>query len=150
MRLSAKVRRAPGRLAAGSYILNSGLSKLSIDDQATVGLHAMATASYPALKRINPKLFTMVLASAEISLGTALLLPVVPTAAAGLGLAAFSGGLLSLYLRSPGTRLRESLRPTEEGLGLAKDIWMLGIATGLLADAVTDRRSKGSRNRNKD
>jgi uncharacterized membrane protein YphA (DoxX/SURF4 family) len=147
MRLSAKVRRAPGRLAAGSYILNSGLSKLSTDDQAAVGLHAMATASYPALKRISPKLFTMILAGAEISLGTALLLPVVPTATAGLGLAAFSGGLLSLYLRSPGMRLRESLRPTEDGLGLAKDIWMLGIAAGLLADAVTDRRSKGSRNK---
>jgi uncharacterized membrane protein YphA (DoxX/SURF4 family) len=105
MRLSAKVRRAPGRLAAGSYILNSGLSKLSTDDQAAVGLHAMATASYPALKRISPKLFTMILAGAEISLGTALLLPVVPTATAGLGLAAFSGGAAESLLAQSGYAL---------------------------------------------
>lgn len=34
----------------------------------------------------------------------ALLLTVVPTAVAGAGLAAFSAGLLGLYLRTPGMR----------------------------------------------
>src|SRR5262249_48357541 len=125
MRLSAKVRRAPGRLATGSFIVNSGLSKLSTDDQAAAGLHAMATAGYPALKRVTPNLFSMILAGAEISLGTALLLPMVPATVAGLGLAAFSGGLLGLYLRSPGTRRQGSLLPTDDGLELAKNIWML-------------------------
>ncbi len=102
----------------------------------------MATTAYPALKRIDPKLFTMIPSGAEISLGAALLLPVVPAAVAALGLAAFSGGLLGLYLRIPGMRRGGSLRPTQDGLGLAKDIWMLGIAAGLLADAVTNRRDQ--------
>lgn len=141
-RLSAKARRAPGRLATGAYMLNSGLSKLSTGDEAKAGLHAMATTAYPALKRISPKLFTLILSGAEISLGTALLLPVVPAAVAALGLAAFSGGLLGLYLRTPGMRQGSSLRPTQDGLTLAKDIWLLGIAAGLLADAVTNRRDQ--------
>ena len=111
MRLSAKARRAPGRLATGSYILNSSLSKLSTDDQTTAGLHAMPTASYPALKKIDPKLFTVILSGAEISLGAAPLLPVVPTAVATLGSAAFSGGLLGLYLRSPGMRREGACYP---------------------------------------
>jgi uncharacterized membrane protein YphA (DoxX/SURF4 family) len=139
IRLSAKARRAPGRIATGSFLVNSGLSKLSTDQQTAAGLHAMAATAYPALKRIHPKLFTMILSGAEISLGTALLLPVVPAAAAALGLATFSGGLLGLYLRSPGMRQQGSLRPTENGLAMAKDIWMLAIAAGLLADAVTNR-----------
>jgi hypothetical protein len=139
MRLPAKLRRAPGRVATGLFILNSGLSQLATDDQAAAGLHAMATAGYPVLKRTDPKLFTMLLAGAEISLGGALLLPVVPAGLAALGLAVFSGGLLGLYLRTPGTRRPGSLRPTDEGLALAKDLWMLGIAVGLLADVMTDR-----------
>jgi hypothetical protein len=126
-------------LATGAYLLNSGLSKLSLDNQAAAGIHGMATTAYPALKRINPKLFTLVLSGAEISLGAALLLPVVPAAVGALGLAAFSGGLLGLYLRSPGMRRQGSVRPTDDGVEMAKDIWMLGIAAGLLADAVTDR-----------
>jgi hypothetical protein len=70
MRLATKVRRAPGRLATCSFLVNSGLSKLSTD---------------------------------------------------------------------AGMRRQGSLRPTEDGLAMAKDIWMLGIAAGLLADAATDR-----------
>jgi hypothetical protein len=36
-------------------------------------------------------------------------------------------------------RRQGSLRPTEDSLAMTKDIWMLGIASGLLADAATDR-----------
>ena len=64
----------------------------------------------------------------------------VPAALAGAGLTAFSGALLGMYLRTPGLRREGSLRPSQQGVPLAKDVWMLGVGLGLLADAVTDRR----------
>ncbi|MDQ3824808.1 MAG: DoxX family membrane protein [Actinomycetota bacterium] len=142
MRLGSKIRHIPGRLATGSFILNSGLTKLSADDQVAAGVHGMATGTYPALKRIDPKLFTRLLAGAEITIGVALLTPVVPTTVAAVGLAGFSAGLLGLYLRTPGMHLRGSLRPTQDGIPLAKDIWMLGMATDFLIDELSHRKKK--------
>jgi len=144
MRLGLKARHIPGRLTTGSFILNSGLTKLSAGDQMAAGVHGMATGSYPALKRIDPKVFTKLLAGAELVVGTALLAPVVPTAIAAVGLAGFSVGLLGLYLRTPGMHQRGTLRPTQDGLALAKDVWMLGIATGFITDELT-ARMKSSR-----
>jgi hypothetical protein len=43
MRLGLKARHIPGRLTTGSFILNSGLNKLSADDQMATGVHGMAT-----------------------------------------------------------------------------------------------------------
>ncbi|MBV9013895.1 MAG: hypothetical protein JO272_17960 [Pseudonocardiales bacterium] len=137
MRFPMRFRHVPGRLASGSVILNSGLTILFADDQTATGLHETATGSYPIFKGVNYRLFTKLLAGGEIALGTALLLPVVPTTLAAAGLAAFSAGLVGLYLRTPGMRRQGSLRPTEEGLALAKDVWMLGIAAGLLIDELT-------------
>ena len=139
MRFSIKARHIPGRLVTGSFILNSGITKLSADERAAATLHGMATGSYPALKRVDYRLFTKLLAGGEIAIGAALLLPVVPTAAAAAGLAAFSAGLLGLYLRTPGMRQQNSLRPTESGIALAKDVWMFGIAAGLLIDELTSQ-----------
>ncbi len=73
--------------------------------------------------------------------GTTLLLPVVP---AGLALTAFSGGLIGLYLKTPGMRKEGSLRPTQPGVPLAKDAWLVGIGVGLMADGLTDRVSSTS------
>ena len=137
MKLRSKVRHIPGRLATGSFILNSGLTKLSANDQVAAGVHGMATGPYPALKRIDPKLFTRLLAGAEIAVGVALLTPVVRTAVAAVGLAGFSAGLLGLYLGTPGMHRRRSLRPTPDGIPLAKDIWMLGMATDFLIDELS-------------
>ncbi len=66
-------------------------------------------------------------------------LPVVPAAVAGAGLAAFSGGLLGLYARTPGMRKQGSLFPTQQEIPLAKDAWMMGIGLGLVIDDRTDR-----------
>src|ERR1019366_829522 len=62
-----------------------------------------------------------------------------PGRLAGSALTAFSGGLLGLYLRTPGLRKEGSLRPTQQGIPLAKDVWMLGVGLSLVADAVTSR-----------
>ena len=39
-----------------------------------------------------------------------------------------------MYLKTPGMTLEDGIRPTPEGTGLAKDIWMLGIAAALILD----------------
>ena len=140
MRIAAKVRRSPGRLATGAFILNSGIGKWSADEETAARLHGMAAGPYPFLQNIKPADFAKLLSAGEIALGAALLLPVVPAALAGAGLTAFSGALLGMYLRTPGLRRERSLRPSQQGVPLAKDVWMLGVGLGLLADALTDRR----------
>jgi hypothetical protein len=139
MRIATKVRRSPGRLATGAFILNAGVGKWSADEETAARLHGMAAGTYPVLKNIKPADFAKLLAAGEIALGAALLLPVVPAALAGAGLTAFSGALLGMYLRTPGMRRENSLRPSQQGTPLAKDVWMLGVGLGLLADGIIDR-----------
>ena len=139
MRISAKARRLPGRLTTGAFILNAGLGKWSADEETAARLHGMAVGTYPFLSKLKPKDFVRLLSASEIALGSALLLPVVPTAAAGAGLTAFSAGLLGMYLRTPGMTKEDGIRPSQHGTALAKDLWMLGIGVGLVVDALTDR-----------
>jgi uncharacterized membrane protein YphA (DoxX/SURF4 family) len=139
MRISAKARRLPGRLTTGAFILNAGLGKWSADEETAARLHATAVGTYPFLGKLKPKDFARLLSVSEIALGSALLLPVVPTAAAGAGLTAFSAGLLGMYLRTPGMTKEDGIRPSQQGTALAKDLWMLGIGVALVVDALTDR-----------
>jgi uncharacterized membrane protein YphA (DoxX/SURF4 family) len=132
-----KLHHLPGRLAAGLMILNSGLTKRTADEATAKGLHGMAAGTYPFLGKLDSRLFTRLLSIGEITLGTVLLVPVVPTAVAGAGLAMFSAGLLGLYLRTPGMRQEGSLRPTQQGTVLVKDVWMLGIGLGFVIEALT-------------
>jgi hypothetical protein len=138
MGISVKARHLPPRIATGAFILNSGIGKLSADEAAAAQLHGFATGTYPFLKKLKPKDFVRLLAATEITLGTALLIPVIPAAVAGAGLAAFSGSLLGLYVRTPGMRKQGTPLPTEQGTALAKDIWMAGIGLGLIIDDLTD------------
>jgi len=137
MSLSAKLRRAPTRAVTGVYILNSGLEKLRADEETAKGTHGMAANAYPAFEKLDSKVFTKLLAAGEITLGAALLLPVVPAAVAGAGLMAFSGGLLGMYWRTPHLHREGDPRPTQEGVSIAKDVWMFGIGSGLVLDAAT-------------
>ena len=132
-------RQLPARAAAGGFILNSGLSKWQADEETAVRLHGMAVGSYPFLAKIPARDFGRLLALTEIGLGGALLLPVVPAWLAGAALRAFSGGLLGMYLKTEGMHEPGSVRPTPQGVPLAKDIWMLGIGLSLLADDLTER-----------
>ena len=144
MRISVKARHLPPRIAAGAFILNAGIGKLSADEQTAARLHGMAAGTYPFLNKLKPADFARLLAVSEITLGAALLLPVIPPAVAGAGLAAFSGGLLGLYARTPGMRKERSPFPSQQGTPLAKDVWMAGIGLGLVIDDLTDRTGKGS------
>jgi uncharacterized membrane protein YphA (DoxX/SURF4 family) len=147
MTLFAALEDLPVRIATGAFILNSGLEKLSADSERATGLHGFATGSYPVLSSIPPEQFAKALAVSEVGLGAALLLPIVPSRIAGAGLAAFAGGLLGLYLRTPGMRQEGSIRPTEQGIPLAKDVWMLGAGLSLLA---ADRRRTRRNRRNRE
>jgi hypothetical protein len=143
MRLPIKARHLPPRLAAGAFILNSGVGKWSADDETAAQLHGFAVGTYPFLSKLKPRDFVRLLAASEIALGAALLLPVVPAAVAGAGLTAFSGGLLGLYVRTPGMRKDGTPFPTQQGIAIAKDVWMLGIGLGLVIDDLTDRPDDG-------
>jgi uncharacterized membrane protein YphA (DoxX/SURF4 family) len=138
--MSIRLSHVPLRLAAGSFILNSGLSKWSGDAATAAGVHGMAAGTYPVLKKVDPPLFLKALAVGEIAVGAALLAPVVPAWTAGAGLTTFSVGLLGMYAKTPG--LREGLRPTQAGLPIAKDVWLAGIGVSLLIDAASDRRGR--------
>ena len=127
------------RTAAGAFILNAGVGKWSGSEETATGVHGMAVGTYPFLAAVPPRRFLKLLAAAEIGLGAALLTPLVPAGVAGAALTGFAGGLLSLYLRTPGMHSR--LRPTQRGTAIAKDVWLLGIGVGLLADDVADRRA---------
>lgn len=142
MGLSVKLADIAPRVATGAFILNSGLGKRNADEGTAAGLHGMAAGTYPFLGKLEPARFAKLLSTGEILLGAALLAPVVPTAVAGVGLTAFAGGLVGLYLRTPGMRKDRSLAPTPDGIGIAKDVWMLAIGIGFVADAIADRKQK--------
>jgi len=138
MALPVKLRHLPQRIATGAFILNAGIGKLNADEETAAQLHGFAVGTYPFLAKLKPQDFVKLLGGTEIALGAALLLPVVPSALAGAGLAAFSGGLLGLYIRTPGMRKEGSPLPTQQGIPIAKDVWMLGIGLGLVLDDLTD------------
>ncbi|NRQ50118.1 hypothetical protein [Aeromicrobium stalagmiti] len=137
--MSIRLAHVPLRLAAGSFILNSGLSKWSADAETAAGLHGFAAGTYPVVKNIEPPIFVKALAAGEIALGAALLTPAVSPTKAGLGLTAFSAGLLGLYAKTPG--MRDGIRPTQQGTPIAKDVWLLGIGTSLVLDGRGESRA---------
>ncbi|RJL24801.1 hypothetical protein [Bailinhaonella thermotolerans] len=140
MRFFARAHQMPARIATGLFILNSGMEKAEAGEETAQGVHGMAAGAYPQLKSLDPVRFTSLVAKAEIGLGAALLAPFVPSLLAGTALAGFAAGLLGVYLRTPGLRHEGSLRPTQQGIGIAKDVWLLGIGVGLMAEEALHRR----------
>jgi uncharacterized membrane protein YphA (DoxX/SURF4 family) len=127
-------RDVPTRLATGAYILHAGWEKWHGGEEQAKGVHGMAAGAYPFLQKIPAKTFLKLLAASEITLGTALLTPIVPNRLAGAALSGFAGGLLTMYLRTPALHKPGSIWPTPFGIGVSKDVWMFGIGLGLVAD----------------
>jgi hypothetical protein len=129
----------PIRVAAGAFILNSGLNKLRADDEELhKGVHGMASTAYPQVSDVDPRTFVRAQGAAETALGAALLAPMVGPATAGAGLAAFSTGLLGLYARIPGMTV-DGVRPSQQGMALAKDSWLLAMGLALMLDRTSHR-----------
>lgn len=127
----------PLRLTAGTYILDSGRRKWDPDEDTAKQLHGFASGTYPFLGTVQPVSFTRALAAAEVLVGAALVIPVVPARLAGAGLVGFGAGLLGLYARTPGMRRPGTPFPTQDGIALAKDSWLVAIGVALVAG---DRR----------
>ncbi len=106
----------------------------------------MAAGAIPPIKKIPAPQFLKALAVAEIGLGAALLLPIVPTRLAGLGLTTFAGSLLTMYARTPSLHKPGSIWPSQQGIGVSKDVWMAGIGLSFLIDSNKGKKDfqKGS------
>ncbi|MFJ6003256.1 hypothetical protein [Arthrobacter sp. NPDC092385] len=124
----------PLRLTTGAFILNSGLGKTNLDEGSAGYMQAMASKAFPQLSQLEAQKFGKALAAAEIALGSALLAPFIPSRLAGLGLLAFSAGMMAMYVKTPGLTQEDGIRPTQDGTSVAKDIWMVGIALSLILD----------------
>jgi uncharacterized membrane protein YphA (DoxX/SURF4 family) len=137
------VSNQPIRLAAGAFILNAGIGKLSADEKRAAGLHGMAKGPFPFFEDIPPDQFAKGLAVSEVALGAALLTPFISDRLAGLALTPFAGGLLWMYSQTDALHEPGSLRPSQAGTAGAKDVWLLGIGLTLLASGR--RRSRRDR-----
>lgn len=126
------ISNAALRTAAGAFILNSGLNKTKMDEGIYGYLKGMASAATPAVNKLSDKQFGKALSSAEIALGSALLLPIVPTKLAGLGLTAFGAGLMAMYLNTDEYTEADGIRPSQAGTPFAKDIFLVSSGLALL------------------
>src|SRR5258707_15536674 len=121
MGLSIKLRQVPPRLAAGAFFLNSGIEKLSADEETAAKLHGFASGTYPFLGKLNARNFTKILAITEIAVGAMLVIPVVPGIVAGAGLTAVAGRALRLFARAPRAPQARPPRPLRNRGPLPKD-----------------------------
>lgn len=138
MGLHTAARQLPLRIPLGVFLLNSGLTKRAADQATAEQLHGFTCTTYPFFKKLDPQRFVRLLSTGELLLGAALLTPAIPAAVAGAGVSAFSLGTIGLYLRTPGMREEGSLRPTQDGIPLAKDVWMLGMGVSLTLDGLLE------------
>jgi uncharacterized membrane protein YphA (DoxX/SURF4 family) len=129
-----KLRNLPTRIATGAFVLHSGLGKWKGGPEQAAGIHGMAAGAFPQLAGVPAPTFLKGLSVSEVAIGATLLAPFVSNRRAGLALTAFSGGLMALYARTPALREPGSIWPSQQGIGVAKDVWMLGIGLGLLLD----------------
>ncbi len=127
-------RELPVRTAIGAYVMHSGLEKWEATEERAQGLHGMASGAYPFLGQVEPAQFAKALAAAEIGIGAALLVPFVSNRLAGASLTGFAAGLLGMYLRTPTLHKPGSFWPTQAGMAIAKDIWLLGAGVTLTCE----------------
>jgi uncharacterized membrane protein YphA (DoxX/SURF4 family) len=140
-----KLRNLPLRLTTGAYIVNSGLDKRGVPEEAAAGMQGMAATAFPQFAQMKPQQFATVLSASEVAVGAALLAPFVSPLVAGAALTGFSSALLTMYWRTPGMHKEGSVFPTTDGVAIAKDAWMLGIGVSLIVGTVTDKTAEVAR-----
>lgn len=140
------VTQIPLRLATGAYILNSGISKLGADEGTAQYLHGAAASTYPVVfEEMEPTKFARLLAYSEIGVGAALLAPMVPATVAGAALTGFGSSLVGMYLRTPSMTLDDGIRPSQEGMAVAKDVWLVGAGLTLLTQGIASAARSGAK-----
>lgn len=134
MRLS----HLPLRVTTGAFLVSTGLSKRDLTDEAAHGLQGMASASIPQFAPLPPPSFARLLSTGEVAVGAALLMPFVSPLVAGAALTAFSAALMRMWWNTPGMHEEGSLKPTQQGTAVAKDVWLLGTGVALVLDGLSD------------
>ena len=149
--MSFRLWHLPVRAATGAYILNSGMTKRDAPPEVAEQVHGFASSAYPQVSDVPPEQFTSSLSMAEMAVGAVLLAQIVPAGLAGVVLTGFSSALLGLYLKTPGLTEEGSVRPTQRGVPIAKDVWLLGIGLALVIDAMSPsgRTKKSKRGKKK-
>src|ERR687889_1532334 len=147
--MSFRLWHLPVRAATGAFILNSGLSKRDAPPEVAEQLHGFASSAYPQVSDVPPERFASSLSTAEMAVGAVLLAPIVPPGVAGLVLTGFSSALLGLYLKTPGLTEEGTVRPSQQGVPIAKDVWMLGIGLALVIDSLSPSGRKRKRKKKK-
>jgi uncharacterized membrane protein YphA (DoxX/SURF4 family) len=137
-----KLRNLPLRLTTGAYIVNSGLDKRGVPEEAAAGMQGMASTAFPQFGQMKPQQFATLLSTSEVAVGAALLAPFVSPLVAGAALTGFSSALLTMYWKTPGMHKEGSPFPTPDGIALAKDSWMLGIGLSLILGSITDKTTE--------
>lgn len=120
------------RAIPGAFILNSGIGKLNMPAEASAGTQQMATTGFKALENLPSDKFGHYLGIAETALGAALLTPFVNNKLAGAGLTAFGAGLLTMYFGNDDNTQEDGIRPSQDGIPLAKDSWLVAAGLALI------------------
>ncbi|GAB3693023.1 hypothetical protein [Corynebacterium nasicanis] len=120
------------RGVTGAFITNSGVGKIGMPAEHSAGLQQAAASGIPLMAKLPSDKFGTFIGYSEVGIGAALLAPFVPNKIAGAALTAFTGGLLSMYFRNPENTQADGIRPTQEGMPLAKDFFMLAIGLALM------------------
>jgi hypothetical protein len=121
----------PLRVAIGAFFVNSGLSKWNLEGEAVTATHGMAVGAVPQLKRDRPGPLRQAARRYRTGAGWC-------PAAADRPVRA---GLLRLYWATPGLREPGGFRPTQQGVAIAKDTWLVGAGLTLLLDDLLGRAS---------
>ncbi|MDN5808174.1 MAG: hypothetical protein L0I80_06705 [Brevibacterium sp.] len=138
MQLSTALLRA----VPGAFILNSGIGKLGIDEESAAGLQQMAATGVPMVENMTPAQFGKFLSYGEIAVGAALLLPFVPTRIAGAALTTFASGLVANYFSIESMTEDDGIRPSQDGIPVAKDTWLAAIGASLMLIGGSKKKKK--------
>ena len=130
------------RLIPGAFIINSGIGKLKADEEASAGLQQFAMTGVPAVEKLPSDKFAKILGSAEVALGSTLVALPIPNFIAGAGLTAFGAGLLTLYFGNEDNTEADGVRPSQKGLVLAKDSWLVALGLGLIGYSCDQAKYK--------
>lgn len=127
------------RAVPGAFIVNSALGKLGADAETSAGMQQMAASGIPALKNLPSDQFGKILGASELAVGGALLSPFVSNRLAGAALSAFGAGLLTMYFKNDSMTESDGIRPSQEGIPLAKDSWLVAMGAALIAMDSSER-----------
>src|SRR5699024_12425088 len=94
-----------------------------MDEETAAGLQQMAANGVPMVENLTADQFGKFLTYGEIAVGSALLLPFVPTRIAGAALTTCAAGLVSNYFSIDAMTKDDGIRPCEHGVPAANDTW---------------------------